>query len=225
MITGARPDGSRYTDFILYERIKNLLPPAIAALSTPQCQEYRLEEKKTDKLANQEMRTKRLAEIKKKYFAQFDNELDKANYGPTYLANEEVAAIVQEALHYRDGKVYELHAYCIMPNHVHITFKVGDVGRPDWSAYIRRDPVGRRASSFYIVADILENLKWYTALKANQALRRSGQFWQHESYDHVVRDAKECERILWYVLNNPVKAGFVKHWRDWKWSYLQEGLL
>ena len=44
-------------------------------------------------------------------------------------------------------------------------------------------------------------------------------FWQHESYDHVVRDENELGRIVEYVLNNPVKVGFCENWEDWKYSY------
>ena len=32
--------------------------------------------------------------------------------------------IVKEALHYRDGRVFDLHAFCIMANHVHTVFAV-----------------------------------------------------------------------------------------------------
>ena len=44
-------------------------------------------------------------------------------------------------------------------------------------------------------------------------------FWDAESYDHFVRDDAELARIINYVLNNPVQAGLVKDWRDWKWSW------
>ena len=61
--------------------------------------------------------------------------------------------------------------------------------------------------------------KGYTAHKANRLLGRKGAFWQQESYDHVVRDANEWQRIVTYVLNNPVKAGLVDRWEKWQWSY------
>lgn len=75
------------------------------------------------------------------------------------------------------------------------------------------------------MSDVLENLKWYTALRCNEALGMGGAFWQHESYDHVVRDSEELERIVWYVLNNPVKAGLVKSWGEWRWAYCRPGIL
>lgn len=62
--------------------------------------------------------------------------------------------------------------------------------------------VRQRDSLTNTLTDILENLKWYTALKSNSLLGRKGEFWQHESYDHVIRDGNELERALWYVLEN-----------------------
>ena len=51
-------------------------------------------------------------------------------------------------------------------------------------------------------------IKGRTAREANLVLRRVGQpFWQHESYDHWVRNEKEFQRIAAYVEENPVSAG------------------
>ena len=69
------------------------------------------------------------------------------------------------------------------------------------------------------MTDILRLIKGATARKANKILNRTGSFWQHESYDRVVRNEKELNRIIWYTINNPVKAGLVKNAEDWKWSY------
>jgi putative transposase len=44
-------------------------------------------------------------------------------------------------------------------------------------------------------------------------------FWQYESYDHFVRNDAQLERIIKYVLYNPVKAGLVDDRSHWKWSY------
>jgi len=49
----------------------------------------------------------------------------------------------------------------------------------------------------------------HTASKCNELLGSTGQFWQHESYDHWVRDAAELERIISYIEANPVKAQLV----------------
>lgn len=124
--------------------------------------------------------------------------------GPTWLKENEVAAIVQEALHFRHNSVYRLDAFSIMPNHVHAVIKpLLKTWGPD----------------FYSLASIMHSLKGYTAYKCNRALNRTGEFWEHESFDHYIRDHDEWLRTVAYVVNNPVKAGYVQDWRKWKWSY------
>jgi putative transposase len=68
-------------------------------------------------------------------------------------------------------------------------------------------------------------LKKFSAIRANRILKRSGPFWQHESYDHVIRDAKELENTIWYVLFNPVHAGLVADWEKWNWTYCKKEYL
>ncbi|MEO8042274.1 MAG: transposase, partial [Acidobacteriota bacterium] len=113
---------------------------------------------------------------------------------------------------------YSLHAYCIMANHVHSLFtpflgerSLTEVKRKNRTAFQSTDPT---------LTSIMQSIKGYTGREANKFLGRKGQFWETESYDHEVRDAKEFGNIKSYILNNPVKAGFVRDWRDWKWSWV-----
>jgi REP element-mobilizing transposase RayT len=140
-----------------------------------------------------------------KYFDWIEDALDMAAGGPKWLQDPTIADLVAAAIHFRDTKVYNLLTFCIMPNHVHL---LTSVERSDASLY-----------------RILQSLKSYTAREANALIGRSGAFWQHESYDHVIRDEAELERTIWYILNNPVKAGLCSHWRDWKRTYVKEGLV
>jgi len=39
------------------------------------------------------------------------------------------------------------------------------------------------------------------------------------SFDRLVRDEKELYYVIRYVLMNPVNAGLVENWRDWKYTY------
>ena len=43
--------------------------------------------------------------------------------------------------------------------------------------------------------------------EANRLLRRSGEFWQREYYDHLVRSEKEFYRIVNYIAENPKRDG------------------
>jgi putative DNA methylase len=133
-----------------------------------------------------------------KAFVAMDRLLDRNASGPLHLRRPEIAACVIEAL--QDGQRkfqrYQLHAFVVMPNHVHllVTPKV-------------------EASSW------LGPLKGFTAYRANQWLGSHGQaFWQDESYDHLVRNAKEFDRIQAYIEQNPVTAGLVADACQYPWS-------
>jgi putative transposase len=140
------------------------------------------------------------------WFAKFERILDGARVGPVWLRDERVAAIIDESLHYRDGKVYRLDAFSIMTNHVHAVVKPLRI-------------VTEGEAEYHALSSIMHSLKGYTSFNCNRILGRAGEFWAHESYDHYIRDAAEWQRIIAYVLNNPLKAGYVKHWQDWKWNY------
>lgn len=135
-----------------------------------------------------------------RYFVLFDQYIDKCGGSINWLKNTEIAELVKESLFFADKTSYDLHAFCIMHNHVHVLLTNLCEGVP-----------------FY---KILQRLKRYTAVRANRILNRVGQpFWQPESYDHCVRSAKSFERITAYILNNPVKAGLVDSWEDWPHTY------
>lgn len=57
-------------------------------------------------------------------------------------------------------------------------------------------------------------IKGSTSRAANLILERSGAFWQHEKYDHLVRNDRELMNVIWYVVTNLVKAGLGN---DWHW--------
>jgi len=157
-----------------------------------------------------EKRAAWLRKERKKAFARWDTLLDRADAGPTWLAHEEVAKMIAQSLHFMDGKKYDLIAYCIMPNHVHAVFTPL--------------PVEAGSHTYHALASIMQSIKEYTARQANRILGRKGKLWQDESYDHVVRGEKELERIVNYVLNNPVKAGLVESCDQWRWSYCKWNL-
>ncbi len=136
----------------------------------------------------------------KRLFAATDEFLDTNPNGPYWLREQAVAEIVANELLLHDAQWYTLWSYCIMPNHVHVLLTLHE-----------KAPT---------LTKIMQNIKGYSAQKANKLLSLSGQFWERESYDHVVRKDGEFGRILNYILQNPVKAKFVKAWPDWQWTYL-----
>jgi len=170
-------------------------------------------------LKDAERRRQLLREHSARQFEKFESLLDGGTSGPHWLANNAVAEIVAKAMHYWDGRAYELLCYCTMPNHVHAVFSIGGastIALPD-------HPL--KGQTPYVVTNILSSIKKWTAKEANRILKRRGMFWQDESYDHVIKDGDELKRQIWYALNNPVNAGLVTGWRAWKWSYVKGGLI
>jgi len=139
----------------------------------------------------------------KRFFGRYDRLLDAGNDGPVWLSDSRVAALVCEAIHYRDAQEYDLLAYCVMPNHAHLVFT----------------PLPKADGQYHALSRIMMGLKGNSARRANRTLGRVGAFWQQESYDHYVRGGRELERIVAYVLNNPVKAGLASSWEEWPWSW------
>lgn len=163
----------------------------------------------------------RVQKFHREWFVKFEEVLHQAACGPTWLREDCVAEIVAEALHYRDGRVYLLDAYCIMSNHVHAVFAPFLSEQDVIEGPATKSTLGRlQLFSRHPPLDvILKSLKGRTAHEANRALGRGGTFWEPESYDHVVRDNAEFDRIVNYVLRNPVKAGLANDWQEWKWSF------
>lgn len=159
------------------------------------------------------LKTKSSDEIHKieiEYFSRYDAWLDRCASGPRWLADKTNSGIVAEKIRAMDREHYQLMAYCIMPNHVHLLIEA-----------ILADHIKHRGKTAkYPVTDALRLLKGSTARSCNLHLERSGPFWNHESYDHYVRDEPELDRVINYVLNNPVKAGLVEDWKTWDSTYI-----
>ncbi len=135
----------------------------------------------------------------RKAFKKYDELLDKCIRGEKYLNNPNIASICQDTLHYPDGKDYFLICYCIMPNHVHLVFELLENNRG--------------------ISKIMQSIKRVSAHRSNLLLNREGAFWQDESYDRLIRDKRELYYVIRYVLMNPVGAGLVENWTDWKYTY------
>ncbi|MCC6329867.1 MAG: hypothetical protein IT174_15240 [Acidobacteria bacterium] len=165
----------------------------------------------------------RLLEFHRTWFARYESILDNAKVGPMWLGRTEIREIVSQKLMAGDIERYRLDAYSIMSNHAHIVFKP-NISERNLTEVSGQGRV-RFESAEKTLAEIMQGIKGSTARNANIALGRSGPFWERESYDHYVRNEAEFHRVIRYTLNNPVKAGLVKHWRDWPGNYLAPRLI
>ncbi|MDQ6656596.1 MAG: class I tRNA ligase family protein [Verrucomicrobiota bacterium] len=115
-----------------------------------------------------------------------------AGRGECWLRDPRIAELIRDALLHFDGDRYELAAWCVMPNHVHV---------------IVQPKAGHQLS------DILHSWKSFTASRANQLLERDGAFWQAESYDRLIRTEEGLRRQIRYAWENPESAGL----GEWPW--------
>ena len=125
-----------------------------------------------------------------------------AGMGCCALKHPEVARYVQDSFLHFHGEKYELHAWCIMPNHVHILVE-----------------------PFTDLATIIQGWKSFTArwiLQQNQRLGlgilEGNHLWMREYWDRFIRDAEHYYKTVEYIHENPVKAGLCQRAEDWLWS-------
>jgi putative transposase len=126
---------------------------------------------------------------------------------------------VVDAFYFWAGELYDLLAYVVMPSHIHWVF------RPMRQVFNLPDErqVGNLLHGGRSLRErIMHSIKRYTARECNRFLNRTGRFWREESYDHCVRDEGELERIIFYVENNPAKAGLVEMGATWVFSSAHE---
>ena len=117
--------------------------------------------------------------------------------GTCTLQRREIAAIVEGALLHFNTERYALHAWTVMPNHVHVVVTPFDA---------------------HTLSTILHSWKSFTAHKINKTLGRCGPVWESESFDHLIRDLLSFERFVLYTENNPVAAGLCRESGEWRFG-------
>ena len=137
---------------------------------------------------------------KEKAPAEFRRRMESyldAGHGQCWLKDPRLAEMVQQALLYFDGERYHMHAWTVMPNHVHVLVTL--------KADVALDAV-------------LHSWKSYTAKEANRYLGRTGPFWQPDYFDRAVRDERHFAAAVAYIEGNPVKAGLCQAKEEWPFS-------
>lgn len=122
---------------------------------------------------------------------------EDAGHGESLLKRPDCAAIVQTKIISGHACRYRLIDWCIMPNHVHVLFRMdGDT----------------------LLADTVRAWKGSSGFEINRLLGRTGPFWQRDYYDRFVRDMDHFQDCRIYIRNNPVKAGLCDKPEDWPFS-------
>ena len=137
--------------------------------------------------------------------ARVETYLDQG-YGCCILEHPAVAEVLQSSFEYYNGNRYQLLAWVIMPNHVHIMIKPA-----------------------YSLPRIVQGWKSYSARWALQNAGKLdlqlplGGFWMRGYWDRYIRDEKHLSAAMYYIQQNPVKAGLCQRAGDWQWSSAWQG--
>jgi len=128
-------------------------------------------------------------EIQREYRRNFprrlESWLDEA-HGACWLRDLDIARLVESALRHFDGTRYVLDHYAILPNHVHVLVK----------------PLPG-----HDLRSVVHSWKSFSAQEINKTLGRVGEVWEHESFDHLVRNWDRLEGYRKYIRENPEMAG------------------
>ena len=91
---------------------------------------------------------------------------------------------------------WDLHAFCLMGTHYHLVLET----------------TTERLSAG------MQYLNGVYAQRFNRRHDRDGHVFGARFASWVVRDDDHYERTVEYVLTNPVRAGLVDDWTEWRWS-------
>ncbi len=118
------------------------------------------------------------------------------------LRHPKVAEYLEDTLLHFHGDRYDLHAWCIMPNHVHLLVQ-----------------------THHEMGTIVQAWKSFSArwiLNQNESFKlgipKPDQLWMREYWDRYIRNEEHYNNALNYIHQNPVKAGLCKNPEDWPWS-------
>jgi REP element-mobilizing transposase RayT len=134
--------------------------------------------------------------------------------GSCPLKEANLAALLTSAMHHFDGDRYELGCYVVTPNHAHVIVR----------------PLIPEAQSLEV---IVGSWKKYSSRRINHALQQTGDLWQDESYDRILRDEEHLWRTIQYIATNPDRAGLPREscplwirpqWVELGWRFEGQGL-
>jgi type I restriction enzyme R subunit/putative DNA methylase len=130
-----------------------------------------------------------------------------AGMGCAALGHPEVARYVQNSFLHFHGERYHLHAWCVMPNHVHVLIEP--------------------------LIDLASIVRGWKSFTSRWVLRNSsvlglqipngGGLWMREYWDRYIRDENHYRKTVEYVHRNPVTAGLCAAPEAWPWSSAGSG--
>ena len=105
---------------------------------------------------------------------------------PVFNTSEKRSIALKTAFNHSEEMEIHLLATCAMPDHIHLL-----IYNPS------KKPIGDFIRDFKSII--------YHQFRNQFGIEKS--FWQRYYYDHIIRDKRDFEEKLHYMINNPIKEG------------------
>jgi type I restriction enzyme R subunit len=123
-------------------------------------------------------------EYHERFSRQIDQWLDQG-HGSCLLRDREYSTLVADAIRHFIGERYNIASFVVMPNHVHVLFRL-------------RVP--------HRLEEVVKSWKGFTAREINRRIGKTGPLWQEDYWDRLIRNPRHFAKCAEYIRENPVKA-------------------
>jgi alanyl-tRNA synthetase/REP element-mobilizing transposase RayT len=117
-------------------------------------------------------------------------------------------AVLKSLLFGHDQRRYQMYAACVMPDHVHLLFE---------PQVKEQDKEGKPV--FWPLAELMHSIKSFTAHEINKLEKTTGQVWENESFDRMIRGDADLEEKFHYICRNPWDSGVVPNTENYPWLW------
>ena len=124
------------------------------------------------------------------------------------LSSQARDVVLKSLLFGQEQRRYQLYAACVMPDHVHFLFE---------PQIKEQDKEGKPV--FWSVVDLLHSIKSFTAHEINKLEKTTGQVWENESFDRMIRGDADLEEKFHYICRNPWDSGVVPPSENYPWLW------
>jgi len=122
-------------------------------------------------------------EYQRRFVMKLEDVLDNC-HGSCVLERPDVRNLAIDSLHFFDGKRITLDCYVVMPNHIHTIFSV---------------------KAGHNLDKIMKSIKGVSARKINKLIGSSGNLWQANFWDRLIRSPNHLAWTRDYIVKNPAK--------------------
>ena len=116
--------------------------------------------------------------------------------------------VLKSLLFGHEQRRYQLYAVCVMPDHVHFLLE---------PQIKEQEKDGKPV--FWPLAELLHSIKSFTAHEINKLEKATGQVWENESFDRIIRGDSDLEEKFHYICRNPWDSGVVPATENYPWLW------